>query len=320
MSFLRVLWLSVLLACMPAAAEYPERSIRIVVPTTTGGGADTLARTIGGKLATKLGQPVVIENKPGANGLIGMDTVAKAEPNGYTLALTFTDHFVNPSLYKSQPYDLNRDFAPVAYLGALPFVVAVTPSLEATDTKSLIELAKRKKGEIRYASAGTGGSLHMAGALFGTMTGAEMEHVPYKGTSAALPDLISGRVQVIFTSAISAKPHADAGRLRLLATTGQARAPDLPNLPTVAEAGVAGYTAGIWYGILAPARTPPAVIALLNKEVNEILSSADFQAEMRKQGVVLATPGTPESFSRFYRAEIDKWAGVVKQAKVNPLD
>jgi tripartite-type tricarboxylate transporter receptor subunit TctC len=304
---------------LPAAAAFPDRPIHIIVPTTVGGGADTLARMVGAKLSERLGQGVVIENLPGANGMIGMGKVAKAEPDGYTLALTFTDHFINPSLYKNQPYDLLTDFAPVVYLGALPFVVTVSPEVPAKSIAELVALAKDKPGALNFASAGTGGALHLAGELFKVKAGVQMTHVPYKGTSAALPDLMSGRVQVIFTSAISVKSHAEAGRLRLLATTGAARSPDLPDLPTVQEAGVPGYVSGIWYGIVAPAKTSRAVVDKLNAEVTAIVSAPDFKKAMIEQGVSLA-PGTPEAFGEFYRSEIVKWATVIKEAGLGPTE
>jgi tripartite-type tricarboxylate transporter receptor subunit TctC len=307
------------LAMGAAFAAYPERPIRIVVPTTPGGGADTLARALATGLAARLGQGVTVENLPGANGMIGMGRVAKADPDGYTLALTFTDHFINPSLYKNQPYDLVADFAPVSYLGQLPFVLAVNPGVPATSVAELIAVARRNPGSLNFASAGKGGALHMAGELFKQMANAPMTHVPYKGTSAALPDLMSGRVQLIFTSAISAKPHADAGKLRLLATTGAQRSSDLPDLPTVAEAGVPNYVSGIWYGVLAPAKTPRATVDLLNREIAAIVKSPEFSSTMLKQGVTLA-PGTPESFGQFYRAEMGKWSRVLKEAGIKPED
>ena len=302
-----------------ALAAFPERPIHIVVPTTVGGGADTLARMVGQALSARLGQSVVIENLPGANGMIGMGKVAKAEPDGYTLALTFTDHFINPSLYKNQPYNLLTDFTPVIYLGALPFVVTVNPAVPAKSIQELVALAKAKPGSLNFASAGTGGALHLAGELFKVKAGVQMTHVPYKGTSAALPDLMSNRVQVIFTSAISVKAHAEGGKLRLLATTGATRSPDLPDLPTVQEAGVPGYVSGIWYGLMAPGKTPRAIVDRLNQEIAAIVKSDEFNKAMVKQGVVLK-PGTPESFGEFYRSEIGKWATVIKEAGVSPAE
>jgi tripartite-type tricarboxylate transporter receptor subunit TctC len=303
----------------PALAGFPERPIHIVVPTTVGGGADTLARMVGQQLTARLGQSVVIENLPGANGMIGMGKVAKAEPDGYTLALTFTDHFINPSLYKNQPYNLLTDFTPVIYLGALPFVVTVNPEVPARSIQELIALAKAKPGSLNFASAGTGGALHLAGELFKVKAGVQMTHVPYKGTSAALPDLMSNRVQVIFTSAISVKSHAEAGKLRLLATTGAMRSPDLPDLPTVQEAGVPGYVSGIWYGLVAPGKTPRAIVDRLNQEIAAIVKSEEFAKAMVKQGVVLE-PGTPDSFGEFYRSEIGKWATVTREAGISPAE
>jgi tripartite-type tricarboxylate transporter receptor subunit TctC len=309
----------VVCATAPSEAAYPDRPIRLIVPTTAGGGADTLARRVGELLSERLGQPVVIENMPGANGMVGMGHVARSTPDGYTLAVTFTDHFINPSLYNKQPYDLIKDFSPVIYLGDLPFVVVVNPKVPVSSISDLISLARQKPGELYFGSAGTGGAVHMAGELFALMAGVKMTHVPYKGTSAALPDLMSDRIQLMFASAITARPPAEAGSLKMLAVTGARRSPDLPDLPTVAEAGVPGYTSGIWYGIVAPAGTATAIISRLNTEITNILKSPDLVSIAQQQGIYLR-PGTPEEFGDFYRAEIGKWAKVVKEAGISPIE
>lgn len=297
------------------AAGYPERPVRIVVPTTQGGGADYIARSIAAELSERWGQSVFVENRPGANGVIGVEAVARAAPDGYTLLMTFTDHFVNPSLHASLPFDMIRDFAPVTFIGSLPFVLATHPAVPAKSVQELIAVARSKPGYLNFGSAGTGGSLHLAGELFKMMADVDMTHVPYKGTSAAMPDLISGQLHLIFTSAISAKPHADAGRLRLLAVTSPKRAEDLPDLPTVAESGVPNFDVGIWYGMLAPAKTPQDVLAKLNSEIGSIVRADKFRAAMAKQGVTVA-PGTPAQFAQFYTAEIEKWAKVVKEGNI----
>ena len=302
-----------------AAAGYPERPVRFIVPTTQGGGADTLARNIALRLTDRWGQQIVVDNRPGANGITGVEAAARATPDGYTLLMTFTDHFVNPSLYTSLPFDMARDFAPVTFIGSLPFVLAVNPSVPANSVQELIALAKAKPGQLNFGSAGTGGSVHLAGELFKMMAGIDITHVPYKGTSAAVPDLISGRINMMFPSAITAKPFADAGRLKLLAVTSPKRSPDVPQLPTIAESGIPGFDVGIWYGVLAPAKTPQDIIKKLNAEIGRIAGADDFRAMMAKQGVTV-NPGTPEQFANFYGAEMRKWAKVVKQANIPPVN
>lgn len=310
-----ILFTAAVLASCVAVAAYPERPIRFIVPTTPGGGADTLARHIGQRLSERVNQQVVVDNRPGANGISGVDAAAKANPDGYTILMTFTDHFVNPSLYRNLPFDMAKDFAPVTFVGSLPFVLAINASLPANSVKDLVALARAKPGELNFGSAGTGGSVHLAGELFKTMAHVEITHVPYKGTSAAIPDLVSGRIQLMFPSAITAKPFADSGKLRLLAVTSLKRSPDVPQLPTVAESGVPGFDVGIWYGVLVPARTPADVVRVLNSEIGRIAGSEDLKAMMMRQGVTLA-PGTPEQFKSFYLAEMKKWAKVVKDAHI----
>ena len=308
------------LASLPAgAAGYPEKPIRMIVPTTQGGGADTLARHIASRLAERWGQQVVIDNRPGANGITGVEAAAKAAPDGYTLLMTFTDHFVNPSLYKTLPFNMAKDFAPVVFVGSLPFVLAVHPSVPANSVQELLALARSKPGQLNFGSAGTGGSVHLAGELFKTMGGVDITPVPYKGTSAAMPDLVSGRIEMMFPSAITARPFSDNGRLKLLAVTSAKRSPDVPQLPTVAESGIPGFEVGIWYGVLVPVETPADIVKKLNAEIRDIAGAEDFKSMMTKQGVTVA-PGTPEQFSAFYTAEMRKWAKVVKDANIPPIN
>jgi len=316
---IRLIAVALGLLALPAHGGYPERPIRFIVPTTQGGGADTIARTIAMRLSDKWGQQVIVDNRPGANGITGVDAAAKATPDGYTILMTFTDHFVNPSLYTSLPFDMVKDFSPVIYIGSLPFVLAINPAVPANSVRELLELARSKPGQLNFGSAGTGGSVHLAGELFKLMGHVDITHVPYKGTSAAIPDLISGRINMMFPSAITVKQFADAGRIRLLAVTSRQRTPDLPQLPTVTEAGIAGYEVGIWYGILVPARTPAEVIKTLNNEVGRIIGAEDFRALMLKQGVTIA-PGTPAEFAAFYRAETTKWADVLRHAEIAPIN
>ena len=306
-------------ACSLAGAAYPEKPVRFVVPTTQGGGADTLARHIATRLSDRWGQQVVVDNRPGANGITGVEAVAKSAPDGYTMLMTFTDHFVNPSLYKTLPFSMEKDFAPVVFVGSLPFVLAVHPSVPANSVQELIALARSKPGKLNFGSAGTGGSVHLAGELFKSMAGVDITHVPYKGTSAAMPDLVSGRIEMMFPSAITAKPFADNGRLKLLAVTSAKRSPDVPQLPTVAESGIPGFEVGIWYGVLVPAGTPAEIVKKLNADIRDVVSAEDLKSLMAKQGVTLA-PGTPEQFSAFYLAEMKKWARVVADAKIPQID
>ncbi len=301
------------------AQGYPDKPVRFIVPTTQGGGADTLARHIATRLSERWGQQVVVENRPGANGITGVESVAKAAPDGYTLLMTFTDHFVNPSLYKTLPFNMSKDFAPVVFVGSLPFVLAVNPAVQVNSVQELVALARSKPGQLTFGSAGTGGSVHLAGELFRSMANVDITHVPYKGTGAAMPDLIGGRIDMMFPSAITAKPFADTGRLRLLAVTSAQRSPDVPQLPTVAEAGIPGFEVGIWYGVLVPAATPSDIVRKLNAQIRDIVGAEDFKSMMAKQGVTVA-PGTPEQFSAFYTAEMKKWAKVVTDAKIQPLN
>lgn len=223
-------------------AAYPDRPIRFIVPTAPGGGADTLARQIALRLSERWNQQVVVDNRPGANGIVGVDAAAKATPDGHTLLMTFTDHFVNPSLYRSLPFDMLKDFAPVIFVGSLPFVLAINPTVPANSVQELIAVARAKPGQLNFGSAGIGGSVHLAGELFKSMAKIDIRHVPYKGTGPAIPDLVSGRIHLVFPSAITAKPFADAGRLRLLAVSSSKRSPDVRHLPTVAESGLPGLT------------------------------------------------------------------------------
>lgn len=321
MAALAVPLLAALLLAIPLAnaAGYPEKPVRFVVPTTQGGGADTLARHIATRAAERWGQQVVVENRPGANGITGVEAVAKAAPDGYTLLMTFTDHFVNPSLYKALSFNMAKDFAPVVFVGSLPFVLAVHPAVPANSVQELLALARTKPGQLNFGSAGTGGSVHLAGELFKAMAGVDITHVPYKGTSAAMPDLVSGRIEMMFPSAITAKPFSDNGRLKLLAVTSAKRSPDVPQLPTVAESGIPGFEVGIWYGVLVPAGVPADIVRKLNADIRDILSAEDLKSLMAKQGVTLA-PGTPEQFSAFYLAEMKKWAKVVADAKIPPIN
>jgi tripartite-type tricarboxylate transporter receptor subunit TctC len=306
--------LAAVLAAGPAGAiaqDYPARPIKLIVPQSAGGGADILARTIGEKLSQSLGQSVVIDNRPGAAGIIGTEAVAKAAPDGYTLVMgAISTHAINKSLYPTLPYDPVKDFAPVTLVATAPLLVVVHPSVPVNSTRELIALAKAKPGQLNFSSAGSGNSTHLAGELFKTMAHVDLVHVPYKGATPAETDLMGGQVQVMFTSILSGLPHAKAGKMKALAVTSARRSSIVPDLPTVAETGLPGYDVNPWYGLFAPAGTPPAIVDRLNREVVRILQLPDVKQRFATLG---AEPvgNTPAQFAAFVDAEIAKWSKVV---------
>ena len=307
--------LGALFACIATVASaqgYPTRPIRLVVPFPAGGTTDILAREVAQKLTEVLGQAVVVDNRPGAAGNIGSDLVAKSAPDGYTLLMgTVGTHAINPSLYSKMPYDHVKDFAPVVLVAGVPNVLVVNPALPGNSVSDLIKLAKDKPGQINFASSGSGTSIHLSGELFKTMAGVDMTHVPYKGSSPALTDLIGGQVQIMFDNLPSALPQIKGGRLRAIALTSLKRAPVLPDIPTINESGLPGFEASSWFGVLAPAGTPVAIVARINTEVNKWLQSADAREKLLGQGAE-AAGGSPERFANHIRAESEKWAKVVK--------
>jgi tripartite-type tricarboxylate transporter receptor subunit TctC len=294
------------------AQTYPSKPIRMVVPFTPGGTTDILARTVGQKMGEAWGQLVVVDNRPGAGGNIGSELVAKAPPDGYTLLMgTISTHAINASLYRRLPFDPTRDFAPVSRVGTLPNILIVHPSVPVKSVKELIELARSKPGELNFASSGVGTSLHLSGALFNSMAGVNLVHVPYKGSSPALADLLGGQVKIMFDNLPSALPHVKAGKLKPLAVTGTRRASVLPEVPTVIESGLAGFEVTSWFAVFAPAKTPKDIVTKLNGEIVKILNSADVQEKLTQIGVD-AAPTTPEELAAFARAETEKWGKVVK--------
>jgi len=301
-----------LMAGTAFAQGYPNKSIRIIVPQAPGGGNDTIARMIGQKLTPALKQQVVADNRPGAGGMIAAELVAKAAPDGYTLLLgnvaTLT---IIPNIRKKVSYDPLKDFDPVSLIASAPHLLVVHPSLPVSSVKQLIALAKAKPGELNYASNGIGSSTHLATELFKLMTETKIVHVPYKGLSLALTDLLSGQMQIMFSSAVAMLPHVKSGRLRALAMTGARRSSSIPDTPTVAEAGVRGYEAGSWYGIVAPAGTARAIIDLLNREIVAATKSRDIVDRLTLEAV---TPvgNTPEEFAAFIRVEHARIARVVR--------
>jgi tripartite-type tricarboxylate transporter receptor subunit TctC len=293
------------------AQTYPARAVHIVVPYPPGGPTDIVARGIGQKLAERLRQPFVIENKPGAGGNIGAEAAAKAPPDGYTLLLGTTAHAINPWLFKNLNYDFARDFVPIALLTSLPLVAVVPANSPVNSIADLIALAKAKAGGLPYGSSGNGQSTHMAAELFKSMAGVGMTHVPYKGSAPALTDLAGGQVAVMFDTMLSAMPQVRAGRLRAIGVTSLTRAASAPEIPTIAESGLSGYEVGAWNGLLAHAGTPDAVVAALNRAVNESLRDSDLRQRFATDGAEVVG-GTADAFAGFIRRELDKWRRVVQ--------
>ncbi len=299
-------------AALPATAQsYPSRPVRIIVPFAAGGPADIYARFVGQRLQTALGQPFVIEDRPGGGSVIGTDAVAKSDPDGYTLLMMSNTHTVNESLLSHKPFQLLRDFVPVAPVNYSDLVLVVHPSVPVNSLKELIALAKSKPHDLNYASSGPGTPYHMAGELFKAMAGLDIVHVPYKGSSGARTDVLGGQVQMMFDAITTMAPNVHAGKLKALGTTGKVRSPVLPDVPTVSEAGVPGYEAVIWLGIMAPAGTPKPIVERLNAEIRRIVNSEEVKAAWAKQG---ATPMgmSTEEFGQYLREDIAKWAKVVK--------
>ncbi len=304
--------LALLLAAGAWAQAYPTKPIRLVVPFPAAGTTDILAREVAQRLSESFGQSVIVDNRPGAAGNIGSDLVAKSAPDGYTLLMgTVGTHAINPSLYTKMPYNHVKDFVPIVLVAGVPNVLEVTPSLPVNSVADLIKLAKEKPGQLNFASSGSGTSIHLSGELFKTMTGVDMMHVPYKGSSPALTDLMGGQVQLMFDNLPSSLAQIKAGKLRAIAVTSAQRSPALPNIPTIAESGLPGFEASSWFGILAPAGTPPAVVARINADVNQWLQTGEAKEKLLAQGAVPAG-GTPEQFAAHIRAETEKWAKVVK--------
>ena len=302
----------------PAGDAWPSRPIRMVLGHSPGGNADTFARALVKPLAERLGQQIVIDNKPGANQIIAAEIAARAPADGYTVYLASQSSLVlNLGARKKLPYDPIRDFSPISLLYTIPLYLVVHPQVPAKSVKELIALAKAKPGEINFASVGTGSSVHLSGEMFASMTGTKMVHVPYKGSSEALVDLLAGRVQMMFDGGVSALPRVKEGKLRVLGMTGAERSPSFPDIPTIAEAGVPGYSALFWFGLVAPAGTPRPIVDRLSKEIGAILNDPVFKAMFASQGVDPVS-STPEEFSRLIAADIPKWTGIMKQAGVEP--
>ena len=298
------------------AQAWPSRGIRIVVPFAPGGSTDIFARLVGDRLATALGQPVVVDNRPGAGGNIGADAVAKAPPDGYTLLMATTGVMaINNAMYKNLSYDAEKDLKPVIYIASITNVLIVPADSPFKSAGDVITAAKAAPGKLSFASSGAGSSTHMSAELFRLMTGTELLHIPYKGSGQAMPDVISGRVAMMFENMPGAVGHIKSGKVRVLAVTGLQRTPALPDVKTVAESGVPGYESLSWSGIAAPAATPPDVVARLNREINAILASPDMRQKLSEQGAE-AVGGTPEAFGEHIARERQKWTKVVRDAGI----
>ena len=302
---------ALLLAVSAAQAAYPEKPIKIVVPFSPGGGADLIARTLSVDLARELGQPVIVDNKPGGGTVIGSDLVAKSPPDGYTLLLSSIAHSVNPSLAEKLPYSTEKDFVPVAMLVRSPNVLVVRADSPYKSVKDIIEAAKAKPGKLTYASPGNGTSSHLAGALFEDLGRIRLQHVAYKGSAPALTDLLGGQTDILFGTSGSVGSFIDSGKLRALAVTSAARSTAYPSVPTMVEAGVSGYVTEGWYGLHAPAGTPTAVIDKLNAAARKASATDFFKSKLVHEGMVVQA-GTPVDYDSYVRAEIARWSKLVK--------
>ncbi len=308
--------LALTFACAVASAQtYPAKPIRLVVPYPPGGPLDIMARAIGQKLTEAWNQPVLVDNRAGAGGNIGADLVAKSAPDGYTLLMgAVATHAINPTLYSKIPYDPVKDFAPVALVAQVPNILVVNPAVPATTVRELIDLARAKPGYLNFGSGSTGSTGHLAGELFKAMAGVQMVHIPYKGAAPAMADLLAGQVQLMFDNLANSLPNVKAGRLRALAVTTLARSPAMPDLPTIAESGLPGFDLTTWFGLMAPAGTPPEIVARLNAEIVRALNAKDMRERLQKMGAEPLAVNTPEHFAAFIRAEAEKYAKVVKDS------
>lgn len=301
-------------AAKGAPQNYPTKPVRLIVPFPPGGGVDSVARVFGQRLSEALGQNLVLDHRGGSGGTIAAEIAARSAPDGYTLFFGGSaSHGITPHLYRKLPYDPVKDFVPVILIGSTPYILVVHPSVAATTVKELIALAKANPGNLNYASAGSGSTLHLTGELFKTMAEVDIVHVPYKGAALALTDLLGGRVQMTFNPAAVVLPHIKSGRLRALAVTSARRTALAPDLPTIAEAGIPGYEASGWYGVLAPAATPRAVVQKLNREIESMIGEKEFRGRLAALGVDPAG-GSSGQFSAYIASELAKWGKVVQAA------
>lgn len=300
-------------APLSSAQTFPTKLMRIISPYPPGGGNDTLARTIAPKLSENVRQQVLVDNRPGANTIIGAEVLARSAPDGYTIILLPNVHAINPHLYPKLPYDPVKDFAPISLVGSSPLVLALHPSVPAKDVRGLVALARARSGQLAYGSSGSGSVGHMAGALFELLAGVKMQHIPYKGTAIMVTDVISGQISFTFGSALGVLPHVRSGRMRALAVTGDSRSPAVPELPTVAEAGLPGYSIVLWYGLLAPGATPSDVINRLNAEIAKVVGDSEIRSRLAAQGVD-AAGSSPAALAALIAADLKKYGELIKRS------
>ena len=300
------------------ATNWPTQPVKLIVPFAPGGTSDVLAREIAARLQVALKQTVVVDNKAGAGGVLGADSVAKAAPDGYTVLLgTIATHAINPALMPRMPYKADRDFAPVILLGKISNVLLIGPGAQARTVKDIVAAAKAKPGDITFASAGQGTSQHLSGEVFRLMTGADLTHVPYKGSAPAIQDVMGGQVPMSFETVTVALPQIKAGKVKAVAVTSAKRSAQLPDVPTLAESGVPGFDVSSWQALYLPAGTPPAIVAKLNAEVQKIVAQPEVKAKMESLGLEYA-PNSPAQFTEFQKAEQARWAKVIKDGNVKP--
>ncbi|OWW21141.1 tripartite tricarboxylate transporter substrate binding protein [Noviherbaspirillum denitrificans] len=314
---LAALAVSSVLTLVPAHAAYPEKLVRIIVPFAPGGGTDIIARSLADGMARELGQPVIVENKPGGGTIIGSDAVAKSPPDGYTLLMATFAHAVNPSLQPKLPYATNKAFAPVSLVGISPNVLVVRPDSPYKGVADVIAAAKSNPGKLTYASQGNGTSAHLAGELFSNLAKVDLVHVPYRGAGPAITDLLGGHVDMIFGTAAAVGPFIHSGKLRPLAVTTGKRAATLPNVPTVAESGLPGYAAESWYGVYVPAGTPADIVVKLNAAVKKAASGPEFQKRAVDEGLAVSAT-SPTELDTYVRAEEARWRKIVKENQIKP--
>ena len=315
-AFILGLGLTAMALVAPAFGQnYPSKPVKIIVPFAAGGPADNYARFMAQRLQEALGQPFVVDDRPGAGSVIGTDAAAKSAPDGYTLLLVSNAHTVNESLIPNKPFQLMRDFVAIAPINYSDLVLVANPALPASTLKELIAQAKSKPGKINYASSGPGTPYHMAGELFKTMTGISLVHIPYRGSSGARTDVIGGQVELMFDAVTTMSEQVKSGKVKAIATTGKTRSDVLPDVPTMNEAGVPGYDATIWLGLMAPRGTPKAVVDKLNEAVSKIAAQPEVKQLWLKQGAV-SMAMTPEVFEKYARDDIAKWANVIKTANI----
>ena len=312
-------WLAVVWAALPmtvaGAADYPAKPVHIISPYTPGGGNDVICRAVAVRLGPIMGQPAVVENKPGANTIIGTDYVAKSPPDGYTMILVPSAHTVNPHLYEKLPYDSVRDFTPITQVGSAPLLLVVNASLPIKSIRDLIQAAKGKPNEITYGTSGSGSAGHLAGALLGALVGIQLQHIPYKGAAPAATALLSNEVMLSFSPPSTLMPHVRSGRLRALGMSGDKRSAIAPDIPTIAESGIPNYEAGLWYGFLGPAKLPRDILLRLNSSIASVIADKSTQEVLAKLGIDPFT-STPEAFAQLILNDIQKWGPIVKASGI----